>query len=70
MGLLGRQSGRPDIEREDVISLVYKFFKGCGSNDADQRGHAPGEWDGVHLLGERKGVLGIHREGIGICRIL
>ena len=57
-----------EAEREDIVTLVYKCLKGCSSNDADQGGHTSGERDGVHLLGERKRVIGIHREGI--CRIL
>ncbi len=68
VGLLGRQSGWSDIEHEDVISLVYKFFKGCGPNDADRGGCVPGEQYGIHLLGERKGIVGIQREGV--CGIL
>ena len=68
VGLLGGWSGQFDIEHEDIISLVYKFFKGCGSNDADRGGAHACEQYGIHFLRERKGVVGIHREGI--CGIL
>ena len=65
VGLLSRRGDQFETEHEDIVALAYKFLKGCGSNDADWGGCTSGEWNGTHLLRERKRVVGFHREGIG-----